>query len=261
MIEVSNLKIQYANRRPVVEDFNLSVKAGQIVSIVGESGSGKSTVLRALLGALPENGKVTAGDIRFEGESILGYSKKEWQQYRGKKTAMIFQDSGAMLNPIRKIGSQIVEYLRLHEKLSKDEAWEKGKEALSMVRLPDSDNTMKAYPFELSGGMRQRVGIAMAMALNPGLLLADEPTAALDVTTQAQIVRLMLELMEKQDAGIVMVTHNLGVAAYMSDYILVMQNGKIVESGKAMEIVQNPQSDYTRTLIETVPRLGGKRYV
>lgn len=239
----------------------MDLKKGEIASIVGESGSGKTTVIRAVLGLLPGGGKVTEGDILFEGKSLLENTAEEWRNLRGTDMSMIFQDSGAMLNPIRKIGSVFVEYIRTHEKISRKAAWEKGREMLEQMRLPSSDNIMKSYPFQLSGGMRQRVGIAMAMTFQPKLLLADEPTSALDVTTQAQTVRQMMELREEWGTSIIMVTHNLGAAAYMSDQILVMKEGQIADAGSRDQILKGGRSVYTQELLEAVPSLGGERYV
>ena len=247
MLEIKNVTISYGDR-PTVKKFSMSLKKGEIASIVGESGSGKTTVIRAVLGLLPGGGKVTEGDILFEGKSLLENTAEEWRNLRGTDMSMIFQDSGAMLNPIRKIGSVFVEYIRTHEKISRKAAWEKGREMLEQMRLPSSDNIMKSYPFQLSGGMRQRVGIAMAMTFQPKLLLADEPTSALDVTTQAQIVRQMMELREEWGTSIIMVTHNLGAAAYMSDQILVMKEGQIADTGSRDQILKGwPQHLYTGT--------------
>lgn len=260
MIEIKNVTISYGDR-PTVKNFSMALKKGEIASIVGESGSGKTTVIRAVLGLLPGGGKVTEGDILFEGKSLLENTAEEWRNLRGTDMSMIFQDSGAMLNPIRKIGSVFVEYIRTHEKISRKAAWEKGREMLEQMRLPSSDNIMKSYPFQLSGGMRQRVGIAMAMTFQPKLLLADEPTSALDVTNQAQIVRQMMELREEWGTSIIMVTHNLGVAAYMSDQILVMKEGQIADTGSRDQILKGGRSVYIQELLEAVPSLGGERYV
>ena len=237
------------------------MKKGEIISIVGESGSGKTTVIRAVLGALPGAGRVSSGDILFHGESLLKNTGNEWRKIRGSKMSMIFQDCGGTLNPIRKIGSQYVEYIRTHESVSKQEAWNKAVSMLSKMRLPDVENIMNSYAYQLSGGMRQRVGIAMAMTFNPELLLADEPTSALDVTTQAQIVRQMMELRDDYGTGIIIVTHNIGVAAYMADQLIVMHHGKVVDHGTREEVLNNPTSDYTRKLLEAVPEMEGKRYV
>lgn len=260
MLELKNVTISYGDR-PVVKNFSMMLKKGEIVSLVGESGSGKTTVIRAVLGLLPGGGRVTDGDILFEGKSLLKNTKEQWRHLRGMDISMIFQDSGAMMNPIRKIGGVFAEYIRTHEKISKKDAWEKGVEMLERMRLPDGNNIMKSYPFQLSGGMRQRVGIAMAMTFQPKLLLADEPTSALDVTTQAQIVRQMMELRDEYGTSIIMVTHNLGVAAYMGDKITVMQHGMIMDQGNREHILRSPQSEYTRRLIAAVPTLEGERYV
>lgn len=262
MLSIQDVSITYGkNPTPTVEGVNLEMKQGEIVSIVGESGSGKSTVIRAVLGCLPGGGYVSQGDIQFEGNSLLKYSKEQWRELRGTEISMIFQDSGAMINPIRRIGAQYVEYIRTHEKLSKKDAWDKGVEMLERMRLPNGDNIMKSYPFQLSGGMRQRVGIAMAMIFQPKLLLGDEPTSALDVTTQAQIVRQMMELREKYNTGIIVVTHNLGVAAYMADKIIVMKQGRVVDAGDRDTILNHPTDPYTRNLLESVPAMGGYRFV
>lgn len=262
MLSVKDLSITYGkNAKPTVEGVNLEMKKGNIISIVGESGSGKTTVIRAILGSLPAGGYVSKGEIEFEGESLLNYKKEQWRQLRGTRISMIFQDSGAMINPIRKIGSQYVEYIRTHEKISKKDAWDKGVEMLERMRLPSGDNIMKSYPFQLSGGMRQRVGIAMAMTFKPDLLLGDEPTSALDVTTQAQIVRQMMELRDQYNTSIIIVTHNIGVAAYMGDNIIVMKNGRVVESGDRDKILHDPQDPYTKNLLASVPSLGGERLV
>ena len=175
---------------------------------------------------------------------------------------MIFQDSGAMMDPIRTIGSQFCEYIRAHDKkCGKKEAWQRGVTMLEQVRLPDGDNIMKSYPFQLSGGMCQRVGIAFAMAFQPMLLLADEPTSALDVTTQAQIVRLMMDLRKEAGTAIILITHNLALAAYMSDKIVVMKNGEIVDQGDRKKILNDPDDPYTKKLLDAVPVLGGNYYV
>lgn len=192
MLEIKDLSVRYGKQAPTIEHFNLSMKKGEIISVVGESGSGKTTVIRAVLGALGGGGRVSTGDIQFHGHSLLSNTKNEWRNLRGTRISMIFQDCGGTLNPIRKIGSQYVEYICTHTDVSKAEAWKKGCSMLQKMRLPDAENIMKSYPHQLSGGMRQRVGIAMAMTFNPELLLADEPTSALDVTTQAQIVRQMM---------------------------------------------------------------------
>ena len=261
MLEIKDLAVQYGKQDPTIEHFNLSMKKGEIISIVGESGSGKTTVIRAVLGALPGAGRVSSGDILFHGESLLKNTGNEWRKIRGSKMSMIFQDCGGTLNPIRKIGSQYVEYIRTHESVSKQEAWNKAVSMLSKMRLPDVENIMNSYAYQLSGGMRQRVGIAMAMTFNPELLLADEPTSALDVTTQAQIVRQMMELRDDYGTGIIIVTHNIGVAAYMADQLIVMHHGKVVDHGTREEVLNNPTSDYTRKLLEAVQEMEGKRYV
>ena len=260
MLQLKNVTVSYKNV-PTVQNFNLDMKQGQIVSLVGESGSGKTTVIRAVLGLLAGGGVVSGGSITFEGKDLLSYNREEWRNLRGSEISMIFQDSGAMMNPTRKVGDVFVEYLRTHEKISKKDAWAKGCGMLEKMNLPSPDNVMKSYPFQLSGGMRQRVGIAMGMSYQPKLLLADEPTSALDVTTQAQIVRQMMELRDDYGTSIIVVTHNLGIAAYMSDYIVVMKDGKMEDQGTREYILHETRNAYTRSLLDAVPSVGGERYV
>ncbi len=261
MLEIKNLSVQYGKNEPIIEKFNLSMEKGQIISIVGESGSGKTTVIRSIMGALTGGGKVVEGDICLNGESLLNKSEEEWRNLRGTKISMIFQDCGSTLNPIRKIGSQYVEYICTHSNKSKEEAWAQAVSMLKKMHLSDSENIMGSYPHQLSGGMRQRVGIALAMTFNPELLLADEPTSALDVTTQAQIVRQMIELRDSFNTGIIIVTHNIGVAAYMSDQLIVMQKGKVVDMGSRDDVINNPTNEYTKKLLESVPEIGGESFV
>ncbi|WP_369712871.1 ABC transporter ATP-binding protein [Leptotrichia sp. HSP-342] len=261
MLEIKDLTIQYGDKDPVVENFSLSLKKGEIITIVGESGSGKSTVLSSILGLLPNGGKIISGDIIYNGESMLSKSLNQWRELRGTEITMISQDSGGTLNPIRKIGKQFVEYIQTHSKMSAKEAEEKAEDMFSKVNLPDPEIIMKSYPHQLSGGMKQRVGIAMALTFHPKIILADEPTSALDVITQAQIVKEIMDLRKKFDTSIIMVTHNLGVAAYISDKIIVMQNGKIVDAGNKNEVIENPRSEYTKKLLEAVPEIGGERLV
>ena len=255
MLEIKDLSVRYGKQAPTIEHFNLNMKKGEIISVVGESGSGKTTVIRAVLGALAGGGKVTQGDILFNGKSLLTNTKDEWRQLRGTRISMIFQDCGGTLNPIRKIGSQYVEYICTHTDISKAEAWKKGCSMLQKMRLPDAENIMKSYPHQLSGGMRQRVGIAMAMTFNPELLLADEPTSALDVTVQAQVIKEMMKLRELYGTGIAIVTHNISVVNYMADYVAVMHQGKLVEYGTKEEVLNHPQEAYTKKLIGSVLRL------
>ena len=261
MLEIKDLTIQYGDKLPVVENFSLSLKKGEIITIVGESGSGKSTVLSSILGLLPNGGKIISGDIIYNGESMLNKSLNQWRELRGTEITMISQDSGGTLNPIRKIGKQFVEYIQTHSKMLTKEAEEKAKDMFSKVNLPDPEIIMKSYPHQLSGGMKQRVGIAMALTFHPKIILGDEPTSALDVITQAQIVKEIMDLRKKFDTSIIMVTHNLGVAAYISDKIIVMQNGKIVDAGNKNEVIENPRSEYTKKLLEAVPEIGGERLV
>ena len=260
MLKIDNITVQYGNNNPTIEDFNLEVGQGEIVAIVGESGSGKTTIIRSVLGLLPGQGKVTKGDIIFEGDSLLNYTEKQWNEIRGTKMSMIFQDCGSMINPNRRIGSQFIEYILVHQKMSKDKAKKKAIEMLDKMRLPQAEHIMKKYPFQLSGGQRQRVGIAMAMTFQPKFLIADEPTSALDVTTQSQIVREMMDLRDKYNTSIIIVTHNLAVAAYMADKIIVMKDGEIVDRGTREDILKNPKSDYTKRLLASVPTWREEQY-
>lgn len=260
MLKINDITVQYGNNNPTIEGFNLEVGQGEIVAIVGESGSGKTTVIRSVLGLLPGKGKVTKGDIIFEDDSLLNYTEKQWNEIRGTKMSMIFQDCGSMINPNRRIGSQFIEYILVHKKMPKDEAKKKAIEMLDKMRLPQAEQIMKKYPFQLSGGQRQRVGIAMAMTFQPKLLIADEPTSALDVTTQSQIVREMIDLRDKYNTSIMIVTHNLAVAAYMADKIIVMKDGVVVDRGTREDILKNPNSDYTKRLLASVPTWREEQY-
>ena len=265
LLDVRDLVIEYVTDDGTVHAVNrvdLQIGRGETLGLVGETGAGKTTIALSLLGLIPNPpGRVCQGEIIFEGEDITQKSDREMLKIRGDKISMIFQDSGAMINPIRKIGSQYVEYIRAHKNIPKKDAFDMAVEMLEKMRLPDGKRIMESYPFELSGGMCQRVGIAMAMTFQPKLLLADEPTSALDVTTQAQIVRQMMELRDDFGTGIIVVTHNIGVAAYMADKLLVMRQGKVVDSGQREDILHNPQSEYTKNLLASVPALKGERYV
>ena len=260
LLKVSNLDISYSDK-PTVQDVNFSLEEGKILTIVGESGSGKTTVIRAILNLLPGGGKVSNGEIIFEDKNLLELNSSDWRKLRGKDISMIFQDSGNMLNPVRTIGSQFVEYIQVHSDLDKKGAYDMAIEKLTLMNLPNPENIMNSYTFELSGGMRQRVGIAMAITFQPKLLLADEPTSALDVTTQAQIVGELMFVTRGTGASMIMVTHNLGVASYLSDNLMVMSQGKVVEYGETSAVINNPQADYTKSLLAAVPEIGGQRYV
>lgn len=262
ILNVQNISIQYGNDPPCVTGVSFDMTEGKIVGIVGESGSGKTTVVRAILGLLPGGGRISEGRVLFNGEDMATYSESRWRDVRGSGISMIFQDSGAMINPIRTIGSQYIEYIKIHRPdMSKADAYALAVDTLTKMRLPDGDNIMKSYTYQLSGGMRQRVGIALAMTFEPKLLLADEPTSAIDVTIQAQIVRQMMELRERFSTSIVLVTHNIGVAAYMSDEMIVMQYGKVMDRGDRDTVLNHAESEYTRQLLQAVPEIGGKRYV
>ncbi|GBG55884.1 peptide ABC transporter ATP-binding protein [Sporomusaceae bacterium FL31] len=260
LLEVSELSVSYAERE-MVRNVNISLDEGEVLAIVGESGSGKTTVIRAILGCLPHEGRVSGGKIIFEGKDLLENTPAEWHSLCGTKAAMVFQDSGSMLDPIRRIGRQFIEYICEHSPITKAEAARAAEDMLQKMHLPNPETIMKSYPFELSGGMRQRVGVAMAMFFKPRLLLADEPTSALDVTTQAQVVKEMMDICQKDKTAIIIVTHNIGVAAYMSDKLIVMQDGEIVESGRTDDIIAEPQSPYTKELLAAVPQVGGANYV
>lgn len=259
LLDVKNLDISYGSKL-TVSGVNIQLDKGEILSIVGESGSGKTTVIRAVMGCLPGRGHVSGGSITFDGRDMLKSTREDWRKISGSEMSMIFQDSGNMINPIRRIGEQFTDYILAHApQKSKAEAAEMAKDMLNKVRLPNSQNIMNSYPFELSGGMRQRVGIAMAMIFSPKLLLADEPTSALDVTTQAQIIRQIVDVRNEYNAAVILVTHNIGVASYVSNKLMVMKNGHVVESG-GREIIENPQHAYTKELLAAVPVLGDKKY-
>lgn len=256
ILSINNLSIKYGEQNPVVKNINMSMDHKEIVGIVGESGSGKSTLIRSILGLIPKGSSICSGDIIFKDKSLLQYSKKEWEEIRGNRIGMIFQDAGGSLTPIKKIGDQFIETIRSHFNISKADAYDKAIDMLGKMRLPDSNRIMKSYPFELSGGMKQRVAIAMAMVMEPEILLADEPTSALDVTVQAQVVRQMMELRDNFNTSIIIVTHNMGVASYMCDKIGVMQQGELVEWGTKDQVINNPQYEYTRKLLSAIPELG-----
>ena len=239
----------------VVHDVSFSLQPGEILGIVGESGSGKSTIIKAAMGLLGSNGRVSRGEIFFKGENIIDLPESSMRQIRGAQLGMIFQDSEAALCPIRTVGSQIYECLTAHEKISRQEAKEKALELFHKLGFKEGERVWSSYPFELSGGMNQRVGIVMAMLLNPSVLLADEPTSALDVFVQKQVVLEMLGLRDLFGTAIILVTHDLGVISAMADNILVLQNGNIMEYGRASDVLNSPENEYTKMLLSAVPKL------
>ena len=238
-----------------VNGVSFNLDAGKVLGIVGESGSGKSVTAYSIMQILADNGRITSGEILYKGEDISRWGESKMQDFRGKCCSIIFQDPMTSLNPVFTIGSQIAEAVLLHTKSSKHEAMEKALEMLKLVGINEPEKRLKQYPYELSGGMRQRVMIAMALACEPDILIADEPTTALDVTIQAQILELMQSLQKKLGMAIIMVTHDLGVIAEMCDEIVVMYGGRFCERGTADEIFYNPRHEYTRGLLRSIPNI------
>ena len=258
VLELRDVSIIYQNTKEAVKHVSFAVPEGKIVAIVGESGSGKSTLIRAAIGLLPAGGELASGQILFCEKDMAAMTAEELRHVRGEGMAMIFQNAGDYLNPRRKVCDQYVETLRCHQAMTKKQGYEIAQKMRATLKLPDTKHVMNAYPFQLSGGMKQRVAIAMAMSMHPKLLLADEPTSALDVTVQAQVVKQMMDLRDKMGTAIVIVTHNMGVASKMADYIAVMQNGELKEFGTREQVIYHPENDYTKKLLTVVPKLQGE---
>ena len=261
LLQVKNLHTSFftdAGEVKAVNGISYNLDAGKVLGIVGESGSGKSVSAYSVLRILTDTGRVTEGEVLFKGENILNYSAQQMQKFRGSRISIIFQDPMTCLNPTFSIGSQLREAIRIHTDRSKEQIQARALEMLRLVGVNEPEKRLKQYPHELSGGMRQRVMIAMALACEPDILIADEPTTALDVTIQAQILELMQDLQKKLGMAIIMITHDLGVIADMCDEIIVMYGGKVCERGTADEIFYNPRHEYTKGLIRSIPRITEK---
>lgn len=263
ILQIKDLKVSFQSGKkhlPAVDGISFQLREGEILGIVGESGSGKSVTSLATMGLIPTPpGKIEKGEIIFAGKDLINISEKEWREIRGNQISMIFQEPMTSLNPLFTIGNQLMEAIRLHTQLSKAEAKVRSVELLKLVGIPRAEGILKEYPHQLSGGMRQRVMIAMAMACNPRVLIADEPTTALDVTIQAQILALMKNLNRKTNTSIILITHDLGVVAEICERVIVMYAGQIVEQGDVRTILKNPQHPYTKGLLKSVPDLRGNK--
>ncbi|ANZ95497.1 MULTISPECIES: ABC transporter ATP-binding protein [Brochothrix] len=259
ILEVDNLNVSFhtfAGEVRAIRGVSFELYKGETLAIVGESGSGKSVSSKAIMGLLPpRNSEITNGSIKFKGNDLVKYSEKKMQKVRGKEIAMIFQDPMTSLNPTIPIGKQIMEPLRKHQGMNRDAARSRAIELLELVGIPDAEKRLKEYPHQYSGGMRQRVVIAIALACDPEVLIADEPTTALDVTIQAQILELLKEIQEKTGTAVIFITHDLGVVASIADRVAVMYAGEIVEIGTVDEIFYNPKHPYTWGLISSMPSL------
>ncbi len=262
LLEIKDERLSFFTPAGEVKALNgvsFSMEEGEVLGIVGESGSGKSVTAYSIMGLTAYPGKLVGGTVHFNGHEIEKMTEKEFRKIRGNEVSIIFQDPMTSLNPVYTIGNQIVEVILLHTNKTKKEAYERAKELLELVGINEPTKRLKQYPHELSGGMRQRVMIAIALACEPKLLIADEPTTALDVTIQAQILELMQELRKKLGMSIIMITHDLGVVASMCEKIAVMYAGHIVEYGTADEIFYNPSHEYTKGLIKSIPKLNAEK--
>ncbi len=258
LLEVKNLKVEFPTRAGVVKavnDVTFSVDKGETVAIVGESGSGKSVTSLSIMRLLQAPGHVAGGSITFDGQDLLALSDKDMEQVRGSKISMIFQEPMTSLNPVYRVGDQIVEAIQLHTDLNKKDAWERAVEMLRVVGIPSPEDRVRDYPHQMSGGMRQRVMIAMALCCNPQLLIADEPTTALDVTIQAQILDLIYKLREEFHMGVMLITHDLGVVSEVADRVVVMYCGQVVEQAEVTELFEKPLHPYTLGLLASIPRI------
>jgi len=256
LLSIRNLRVQFGASGkgfPAVDGIDLELASGELLGIVGESGSGKSVTMLALMGLIDAPGRVTADELRFMGQDLLGMSPRERRRLIGKDIAMVFQDALSSLNPSYTVGFQIGEVLRAHLGLSRAAARQRTLELLQLVEIPDAASRLGAYPHELSGGMNQRVMIAMAIACKPKLLIADEPTTALDVTIQAQIMDLLLRLQREQGMSLVMITHDLGVVAEMAQRVAVMYAGQVVETAPVDRLFESPRHPYTEALLAAIP--------
>ena len=254
ILKYEQVDISY-NGVKVIKDVSFTVDEGEILGIVGESGSGKSTLIKAAMGLLGNTGLVTRGDIWYKGKNLPDLSAGELRKLNGPELGMIFQYAGSSFCPIRTVGAQLYESMTEHESVSKAEFHRRASELLKKIGFENAQRILDSYPFELSGGMQQRVGIAAAMLLNPSVLLADEPTSALDVSVQKQVVEEMLLVRRIFGTSIVLVTHNIGVIGAMADKVLVMKDGGMVEYGETQQVLNDPKEAYTRTLMSAVPRL------
>jgi len=260
LLEVNHLRTSFftaAGEVKSVDDVSYYINKEEIIGVVGESGSGKSVTQLSVMRLIPNPGKILGGEISFDGKDLLSYGadSADMRAVRGSQISMIFQEPMTSLNPVFTVGNQLTEIIRVHLKLGRKDAWARAVEMLAAVGIPDPERRMKDYPFQMSGGMRQRVMIAMAISCNPKLIIADEPTTALDATIQAQVMELLVSLVKDKHTSLVVVTHNLGLIARYAQRIYVMYAGKIIESGTTEDILSKPEHPYTKGLLRSVPRL------
>ncbi len=254
LLEVRDLVVEFPGGVRAADGVSFEIRRGELFGLVGESGSGKSTVIRSLIRLLPPTARVTGGEVRFGGRDVLALSERELRRLRGARIAMVFQDPLTSLNPVLPVGLQIAEGLRWHSDLGSSERRKRVLEVMGLVGLPDRARLLRAYPHELSGGLRQRVALALALVSQPTLLLADEPTTALDATIQDQILKLLVELRDRLGTSVALVTHDLGVVAQTCQRVAVMYAGRIVETGPVERIFDEPAHPYTRALLDSIPR-------
>ncbi len=262
ILQVRDLKVSFRTEQGMVhaiDGVSFDVREGEVLGVAGESGSGKTVTLLAVMGLITDPNAVITGSIQYRGRELVGLKSRDMRQLRGREIAMIFQDPMTALTPVYTIGWQIVEQIRAHQKITRKAAWARAVELLAEVNIPKPDEAVHRYPHQLSGGMRQRAVIAMALSCNPALLVADEPTTALDVTVQAQILDLLRKLQKTHGSAIVFITHDLGVMAELADRIMVMYAGRIVERSTKAGLLADPRHPYTRALLDSIPPLDGPR--